>query len=295
MLKKNLVKKGFFGYGILLLMPNISAVKGESLIHSHDAGNTNMLQEVRISVDSVALPHTVDTTNDLFSVTSEKKSIPAPEACLNRHATKFVQGFLKREDESLTMVKMRSKSYFKLMDTIFTRYRLPLELKYLAVIESELRTSALSKVGAKGMWQLMPVTARELGLKVSKKNDERTHMYKSTVAAAKYLRDLYATYGDWLLVIAAYNGGPGTVNKAIRKAGSHNFWALQQYLPMESRGHVKRFIGTHYYFEGKGSITTLTKSEAIAFNKAMASFAALNIVEKETKETGTVVAINTAR
>ena len=288
MLKKNLVKKGFFGYGFLLLMPNITAVKGEPLVQSHAAGLMN-LQEVIRTTDSLGLD-VATTANEVYSETPEKKTV-APTVGLNKHATKYVQSFLKREDESLTLVKKRSKSYFKLIDTVFTKYRLPVELKYLAVIESELKTTAVSRVGAKGMWQLMPVTARELGLKVSKKNDERTHVYKSTVAAAKYLRDLYAEYGDWLLVIAAYNGGPGVVNKAIRKAGSRNFWALQQYLPMESRGHVKRFIGTHYYFEGKGSITTLTKAEAIAYTKAMASYTAAIEDEKE-KESAVVASAN---
>ena len=178
-------------------------------------------------------------------------------------------------------MKERSRSYFKLIDTIFTKYGLPLELKYLAVVESDLKTTALSRVGAKGMWQLMPVTARQLGLKITRKYDERTHAYKSTVAAAKYLRDLYNTYGDWLLVMAAYNGGPGKVDHAIRKSGSKNFWILQKYLPAESRAHVKRFIGTHYYFEGKGSIATLTKSEAAAYKKELA---ALKVAEGNQKE-----------
>ncbi|HUQ97016.1 MAG TPA: lytic transglycosylase domain-containing protein, partial [Chitinophagaceae bacterium] len=124
-----------------------------------------------------------------------------------------------------------------------------------------------------GPWQLMPTTARELGLRVSKKTDERKQYYKSTTAAAKYLRDLYSEYGDWLLVIAAYNAGPGNVNKAIRKAGSRNFWKLQAFLPAETRGHVKRFIGTHYFFEDAGSETTLTKAEAKAHCEALARFA----------------------
>ncbi len=295
MLKKNLVKKGFFGYGILLLMPNVSAVKSESLIQLQQSGIEKLTQEVSNAPDYLELKNATDSTTGLFSTVPEKRSAPTPEVGLNRHATKFVKSFLKKEDESLTRVKQRSKSYFKLIDTIFTRYHLPLELKYLAVIESELNTTAVSRVGAKGMWQLMPVTARELGLKVNYKKDERTQVYKSTVAAAKYLRDLYANYGDWLLVIAAYNGGPGTVNKAIHKAGSRNFWALQEYLPMESRGHVKRFIGTHYYFEGKGSITTLTKAEAIAYTKAIALFAAMNANEEINKEPVPVVAIRTNR
>jgi membrane-bound lytic murein transglycosylase D len=101
----------------------------------------------------------------------------------------------------------------------------------------------------------MPTTAREIGLKINGKYDERTHFYKSTVAAAKYLKSLYGYFGDWLLVLAAYNSGPGTVFKAIHKSGTRNFWALQAFLPAESRGHVKRFIATHYFFEEQGSVS----------------------------------------
>ncbi len=147
------------------------------------------------------------------------------------------------------------------MDAILVSYKLPKELKYLAVIESRLHTSAVSWAGAVGPWQLMPATARVLGLKVNRKVDERTNYIKSTHAAAKYLNDLYDQFGDWLLVIAAYNGGAGNVLKAIRKSGSRNFWDLQYYLPTESRNHVKKFIGTHYIFEGQGGLCTLTKKE----------------------------------
>jgi membrane-bound lytic murein transglycosylase D len=143
-----------------------------------------------------------------------------------------------------------------------TQYGLPKELKYLAVIESNLKSSAVSKVGAVGPWQLMPQTARDLGLKVTRSNDERKNYTKSTHAAALYLRDLYSELGDWLLVIAAYNGGTNNVYHAIRRSGSRNFWDLQYFLPLESRLHVKKFIGTQYTFEGQGSVTTLTKEEA---------------------------------
>ena len=105
------------------------------------------------------------------------------------------------------------------------------------------------------------------------KYDERTHFYKSTVAAAKYLRDLHRLFDDWLLVIAAYNCGPGPVYKAIKKSGSRNFWKLQHFLPAETRDHVKKFISTHYYYEGKGSIATLTKAEAETHRKKMFAFA----------------------
>ena len=138
------------------------------------------------------------------------------------------------------------------MDSVFNQYGLPGELKYLAVIESELITTARSRVGARGTWQLMAQTARELGLKVNGRSDERTNIYKSTKAAALYLRDLHHQFKDWLLVLAAYNGGPAPVYRAIRKAHSRNFWTLERYLPAESRQHVKKFIATTYYFEGNG-------------------------------------------
>jgi membrane-bound lytic murein transglycosylase D len=161
-----------------------------------------------------------------------------------------------------------------MIDSVFTRYHLPVELKYLAVVESELKSNAVSHVGAVGPWQLMTSTARDLSLKVKGKYDERTSYFKSTVAAAKYLRDLYNQFGDWLLVIAAYNSGPGRVLSAIKISGSHNFWVLQNFLPAETKGHVKRFIATHYYFEDYGSITTLTKSEANSYRNAVSLFVA---------------------
>lgn len=153
------------------------------------------------------------------------------------------------------------RPYFDMMDAILTQQGLPKELKYLAVIESHLQSNAVSWAGAVGPWQLMPGTARMYGLKVTSQYDERTDYYKSTRVAARLLKDLYAKYGDWLLVIAAYNGGPGNVNAAIRRSGSRDFWTLQYRLPNESKDHVKKFISTHYIMEGEGGITTLTKTE----------------------------------
>jgi len=180
---------------------------------------------------------------------------------LGAKAEKFANTYIRNNSEALLKAKERSLQCFDMMDSVFTSYDLPTELKYLAVVESELNPNALSPVGAVGPWQLMPATARILGLKVSRKYDERKYFKKSTVAAARYIKDLYAEFGDWLLVLAAYNGGPGPVYKAIRRSGSHNFWKLQSFLPAETRGHVKRFISTHYFFEGTGSVTTLTKPE----------------------------------
>jgi membrane-bound lytic murein transglycosylase D len=161
----------------------------------------------------------------------------------------FVHNYIRHNDECLDVVRERSEIPFTVIDSVLMRYHLPLELKYLAVIESELKPTAVSRVGAKGTWQLMRGTAHELGLKVNRHLDERKDLAKSTRAAARYLRDLHREFGDWLLVLAAYNGGPVPVHRAMHKAHSRNFWALQQYLPAESRMHVKKFIATAWYFE----------------------------------------------
>jgi membrane-bound lytic murein transglycosylase MltF len=179
----------------------------------------------------------------------------------NEQGKKFVDNYLRHNDEDLYVVKQRSEGPFSIIDSVLGRYGLPQELRYLAVIESELKATARSRVGARGPWQLMPATAHELGLKVNRKSDDRVNYYKSTVAAAKYLRDLHREFRDWLLVLAAYNGGPVPVYRAIHKAHSRSFWVLQKYLPAESRGHVKKFIATAYYFEAA------EKAEAAALAK----------------------------
>ena len=181
---------------------------------------------------------------------------------LNPRAISFVQDYMLSHSRQLEQMKGWGKPYFDMMEKILNTEGVPGEMKYLAVIESDLRSNALSWAGAVGPWQFMPGTARRMGLKVGPYLDERTDYYKSTHAAAKYLKELFATYGDWLLVIAAYNGGVGSVDHAIRRSGSHNFWYLQNYLPEESRNHVKKFIATHYIMEGNGGITTVTKDEA---------------------------------
>lgn len=223
-----------------------------------------------------ALP---DSNTDAFTTTAAVAKVQ-----LNRNAVAYVRDYIQKNNETLVDVKQRSKATFQAMDIVFKKYGLPVELKYLAVIESELKPGAVSRVGAAGPWQLMPETAKILGLKVSAANDERKQFGKSTRAAAVYLRDLYTEFGDWLLVMAAYNCGPGPVYTAIRKSGSHNFWSLQAYLPEESREHVKKFIATHYYFEGNGSATTLTKAENTRRNLQLLKLAAAQIERASAKQ-----------
>ena len=183
-------------------------------------------------------------------------------ARLNPMAISFVQNYISRNRKGFLAMKEWAKPYLDMMDDVLTKHGLPKELKYISVIESGLKYNAISWSGAVGPWALMPAAAKQYGLRVSRHNDERLDYLKSTHAAASLLTDFYAKYGDWLLVIAAYNGGPGNVDKAIRKSGgSKDFWTIQYNLPNETMNYVKKFIGTHYIMEGEGGVTTVTKSE----------------------------------
>jgi membrane-bound lytic murein transglycosylase D len=254
MLKRKLWKMSFFCQGIYLI------------VAASNGGNLKHLSESPIAMLDT---NTTEILND----------VAGPKVILNARAARFTTSYIKENIEALEKAKERSKSCFRMMDSVFTKYELPVELKYLAVVESDLKPDATSPVGAVGPWQLMPTTARLLGLKVTAKHDERKYFTKSTVAAAKYIKDLYSEFGDWLIVIAAYNGGPAPIYKAIRRSGSHNYWKLQAYLPAETRGHVKHFISTHYFFEGQGSVTTLTKTEMNKYLTKINEFDACKFVK----------------
>lgn len=163
-------------------------------------------------------------------------------------------------------MKVWGKRYLDMYDRILTSYGLPKELKYLSVIESGLKSRVVSSAGAAGPWQIMRAEATRMGLKINANVDERTQFKKSTHAAAKILKELHSQFQDWPLVIAAYNCGAGRVRMAIRKSGSKNFWHLMVFLPPETRSHVKRFIGTHFLFEGNGGLTTMTAAEINVYN-----------------------------
>jgi membrane-bound lytic murein transglycosylase D len=192
---------------------------------------------------------------NLFTQYSYNPSM-AYSSQINPSAAGFIQDYMEAHSRHLNKMKGWGQPYFNLIESILIQYGLPRELKYIAVIESNLSVSAISNKGAGGPWQFMPYTAREYGLVVNGYYDERRDYTKSTHAAARYLLTLYRQLKDWLLVMAAYNGGPGRVYGAIKKSGSRNFWNLQNYLPAESRTYVKRFIATHYIMEGSGGITT---------------------------------------
>jgi len=175
-------------------------------------------------------------------------SLQSPfEYVYNADVRKFIDLYAYKKRGLTARVLGLSQIYFPLFEEQLDKYNMPLELKYLAVIESALNPVANSRAGAKGLWQFMYGTGKVYGLKISSYTDDRFDPVKSTVAACQHLTDLYDIYGNWSLALAAYNSGAGNVNKAIRRAGgAKNFWVIQKYLPKETRSYVPAFIAASY-------------------------------------------------
>lgn len=168
----------------------------------------------------------------------------------NQIVRSYINRYTKRGRAQIAAILGLSLYYMPIFEQALEEQGLPLELKYLPVIESGLDPNAVSKHGATGLWQMMLGTAKGLGLEVNSLVDERRDPYVASERAASYLKDLYSAYGDWSLAIAAYNCGPGNVNKAIRRAGGdakdHDFWSIYNYLSPETRGYVPMFIAANY-------------------------------------------------
>lgn len=165
----------------------------------------------------------------------------------NEHVRGFIRVYAVDKRNSTAKILGLSRLYFPLFEEHLDKYNIPLEMKYLAIVESALNPTAVSRAGAKGLWQFMYGTGKMYGLESSSFVEDRYDPYKATLAASRHLRDLYKIYGDWFLALAAYNSGPGNVNKAIRRAGgTKDYWAIWDYLPAETRGYVPAFIAVNY-------------------------------------------------
>lgn len=161
-----------------------------------------------------------------------------------------IKSFLKNKRQYFERLIGLSSFYFPMFERELDNYDVPLEVKYLAIVESALKPRAKSRVGATGLWQFMFATGKMYGLNVSSYVDERSDPIKSTEAAAKYLSSLYSIFGDWDLALAAYNSGPGNVSKAIRRSGGYqNYWNIRHNLPRETAGYLPAFLATLYIFE----------------------------------------------
>lgn len=189
--------------------------------------------------------------NPIFSDSvyiSRLSHIPAVmEMPYNEIVRKFIDMYTGKLRKQVSFMLGASNFYMPLFEEALDAYNVPMELKYLPIIESSLNPQATSPVGAAGLWQFMVGTGKQYGLETNSIVDERRDPIKATWAAARYLKDLYTIYQDWNLVIAAYNCGPGNINKAIRRAnGAKDYWAIYNYLPQETRGYVPAFIAANY-------------------------------------------------
>lgn len=215
-----------------------------------------------IKFEEVDLP---ELSTDTLKARLHKLSAKTPfNIEYNPGLESVIKSYLKNRRSTMQRLMALSEYYFPLFEKELDNYDVPLEIKYLAIVESALKPRAKSRVGATGLWQFMYPTGKMYGLNVTSYVDERSDPIKSTEAACKYLAKLYEIFGDWDLALAAYNSGPGNVNKAIRRSGGYqNYWNLRPHLPRETAGYLPAFLATMYIFE---------YAEAHGFKKAASGY-----------------------
>lgn len=199
--------------------------------------------DVPENIDSA---HFASCVSDSVLMARLKAMNPIFALPFNETVKNYMIVYAEKRPRSMARVLGLSPYLMPMVEETFSRYGLPLELKYMAIIESMMNPLAVSRAGAKGMWQFMYKTAKVYGLNITSFVDERLDVVKSSDAAARYLRDAYKVLGDWPLAISSYNCGMGNVQKAIHRAGSRDFWAVYPYLPTETRGYVPAFVGAYY-------------------------------------------------
>jgi len=197
----------------------------------------------KFSVDSV--PRFDDNT---YEARLAKLDALSPfDLVYNSHVKSFIELYAVRRPVLVSRMLGLAQLYYPMFEEVLDRYNIPLELKHLAVIESALNPNARSKAGAQGLWQFMYPTGKLYGLNVTSYIDDRSDPYKATISAAEYLKALYGIFGDWQMVLAAYNAGPGTISKAIRRSGGKKtYWEIRPFLPKETQSYVPAFIAANY-------------------------------------------------
>ncbi len=214
------------------------------LWYKQNVSFNNCLEIDFFSNDTTASPY----FSDEIILTQLNRMNSYIEMTFNPITKQYIEFYSKKRRKLVSYMLGNSEYYFPIFEEALDRYGLPLELKYLPVIESALNPKAISRAKAVGIWQFILPTGKLYGLKVTSFIDERMDVIKSSDAAARYLRDLYNVFQDWHLALAAYNCGPGNVNKAIKRSGKNTYWGIYNFLPRETRGYVPAFIGAAYTF-----------------------------------------------
>ncbi len=218
-----------------------------------ELSNQQLSDEQFEDISKINLDETVayDLPTDILKDRLKKLDAKSPfNIEYNQGLENMIKALLKNRKKSYERLYAISQYYFPMFEDALAKYNIPLEIKYLAIVESALNPKAKSRVGATGLWQFMYGTGIQYNLDVNSYIDERSDPIKATEAACKYLAGMYTLFGDWDLVLASYNCGPGNVTKAIRRSGGHkNYWNIRKNLPQETAGYVPAFLATMYIFE----------------------------------------------
>ncbi|WP_413999774.1 LysM peptidoglycan-binding domain-containing protein [Flavobacterium sp. W1B] len=214
--------------------------------------NLDLFNDITNDIENINIDEKVDyeLSTELLKSRLEAMNAQSPFRIeYNQSLENVIKSFLKYRKKSFGRLMAISEYYFPLFEEEFAKNNVPLEMKYLAVVESALNPKAVSKVGATGLWQFMYHTGKQYNLNIDSYVDERSDPLKATAAAAKYMTNMHAIFGDWELVLASYNSGPGNVSKAIRRSGGkQNYWNIRKNLPKETQGYVPAFLATMYLY-----------------------------------------------
>ena len=215
--------------------------------------NLDLYNDISNEIENINIDEKVDyeLPTELLKSRMEAMNAKSPFRIeYNESLENVIRSFLKYRKKSFERLMAISDYYFPMFEEAFALKNVPLEIKYLAVVESALNPRAISRVGATGLWQFMYQTGKQYNLKIDSYIDERSDPLKATAAAAQYMSNMFAIFGDWELVLASYNSGPGNVAKAIRRSGGkQNYWNIRKNLPKETQGYVPAFLATMYLYE----------------------------------------------
>ena len=208
-------------------------------------------------------------SDSIYSERIQKLDAKTPiDLVFNTYVKQYINVYTNQRRNQLSRMMGLAALYFPLFEEVLDEFNLPLELKYLAVVESALNPRAKSWAGATGLWQFMYSTGKEYDLKVSSYVDERMDPYRATVAACRFFKKSYSVYGDWALVLASYNSGRGNVNKAIRRSGGKkNYWQIRRFLPKETRSYVPAFIAVYYAMNYASEHKIFSENPTILFHE----------------------------
>ncbi|MBC8883636.1 LysM peptidoglycan-binding domain-containing protein [Flavobacterium piscinae] len=219
----------------------------------NELSNQDLYSEMIADIENTNLDEKVEYDLSTELLKERLKALDAKSAFhieYNPGLENIIKHYLKNRKRSYERLMALSQYYFPIFEEALAKYNVPLEIKYLAVVESALNPRAVSRAGATGLWQFMYGTGKQYNLDITTFTDERSDLLKATDAACQYMVNMYKIFGDWDLVLASYNAGPGNVSKAIRRSGGkQNYWNIRPYLPKETQGYVPAFLATMYVFE----------------------------------------------